>query len=37
MTALVVYLVPHGEEGHFEARACGECREFLDELAHLDR
>lgn len=37
MTAPVVYLVPHGEEGHFESRACGECRAFLDELAHLDR
>ena len=37
MNAPVVYLVPHGEEGHFESRACGECRAFLDELAHLDR
>ena len=37
MTAPVVYLVPHGVKGHFESRACGECRAFLDELAHLDR
>ena len=37
MTAPVVYLVPHGEPGHFESRACGECRAFLDELEHLDR
>ena len=35
MTAPVVYLVPHGEEGHFESRACGECRAFLDELARV--
>lgn len=37
MTAPVVYLVPHGEPGHFESRACAECRTFLHELAHLDR
>ena len=37
MTTPVVYLVPHGEQGHFETRACGECRAFLDELAHLDQ
>ncbi len=37
MTAPILYLVPHGEDGHFESRACAECRGFLDELAYLDR
>ncbi|MBA4179659.1 MAG: hypothetical protein C0506_03630 [Anaerolinea sp.] len=37
MTAPILYLVPHGEDGHFESRACADCREFLDELARLDR
>ncbi len=33
----IVRLIPHGEDGHFEARLCQECRAFLDELEHLDR
>lgn len=37
MTAPILYLVPHGEDSHFESRACAECRGFLDELARLDR
>ena len=37
MTVPLVSLVPHGEDGHFESRACTDCRQFLDELARLDR
>ena len=37
MTAPVVYLVPHGEDGHFESRACGEWRAMLVVQAPRDR
>ncbi|MCZ7537906.1 MAG: hypothetical protein M5T61_19560 [Acidimicrobiia bacterium] len=32
----IVRLIPHGEDGHFEARLCQQCRAFLDELEYLD-
>jgi hypothetical protein len=34
---LIVRLIPHGEDGHFETRLCQQCRAFLDELEYLDR
>ena len=38
MTAeLIVRLIPHGEDGHFETRLCQQCRAFLEELEYLDR
>jgi len=34
---LIVRLIPHGEDGHFESRLCQQCRAFLEELEYLDR
>lgn len=33
----IARLIPHGEEGHIETRACIDCRPFLDDLEWLRR